>query len=84
MKLFNFHIVSDKNLKKFNEDVERQITDEKYTNNRPSMDPTKAISGDIIKIPYYPLPMATLFDIALYSDTIKIIYNPDSENLRYT
>lgn len=73
MKLFNIHLVKDGDLKKYNSDMERKARDGKFENTRPLEDPTKSLGGDIIVVPYYPLNIGTLYDIAAYSDVLRTI-----------
>ena len=62
--------------KSFNEDFVTKSENEirmSYGNKRPSMDYMRATGGDIVRIPYYPLNRRTLFDLAIYSDILRVV-----------
>ena len=44
-------------------------------NMRSHVDYFKALGGEEVRVPYYPLQFQTLYDVALYSDTLRTIHN---------
>ena len=73
-RIFGVDIGLSKSVDKKMEDLQKQIVDAKFGNYRTIEDPTKTLGGDIVRIPYYPLPMKTIYDVSAYSDTLRVIH----------
>jgi hypothetical protein len=52
-------------------------------NFRSALDATRALGDTTFRIPYFPLPMRTLYDLSEYSDVLKtVIFNVNKEIFR--
>lgn len=60
--------------RKHNEPIEKAETKE-YVPVRGSLDLLMTRGGDGIRIPYYPMPPRTLYDLARYTDIIQAIHH---------
>jgi len=63
-----------KNVDKKMDEIEKKMDDIAY-GNRIKVDPFKMAGSDNVLIPYYPLPMATLFEVAKTSDIVRTIHD---------
>ncbi len=70
---FNFlglNVWTQKSFNGFTQEIEKKLTDSKY-GNRPWSEFYGSYGGDVVRIPYWPLDLKTVYDIAYFSDTLS-------------
>lgn len=72
VRVFGLDIRFGKQIDKEKDMIEKQLIDAKFNSYRTIEDPYKTM-GESDVIPYYPLPIRTLYDVSLYSDTLRNI-----------
>ena len=74
MKIFGWEILKGKTFDKLGIDLNKAYDNTKFANLRTQMDYLKTLGGEEVRIPYYPIHQRTLFDLAVYSDTLRTIH----------
>ncbi len=74
MRIFGYEVLKGKVHDKLGNDLNKAYDNVKAGNLRSQMDYLKMLGGDEVRIPYYPLHERTLFDLAVYSDTLRTIH----------
>jgi len=77
MRIFGFEISKAKMVQKATNTTQPLLTavEQVWASlARPGMDRLEQMGGNGIRIPYYPIPPRTIFDLANYSDTLKTIH----------
>jgi len=70
-------------------DIEKQSNDERitdllYTSYRPTMELIQTLGTEGVRVPWFPLPLKTLYDVAYYSDILRnIIHALKTELFRH-
>ena len=67
------NIWTQKSFNGFTQEIEKKLTDSKY-GNRPWSDFYGTYGGDVVRIPYWPLDLKTIYDIAAFSDTLSTVF----------
>ena len=74
MRIFGYEVLKGKVHDKLGIDLEKAYSDAKFGNLRAQLDHLKMLGGEEVRIPYYPIHERTLFDLAVYSDTLRTIH----------
>ncbi len=74
MRFFGVEINSGKKIDKLNNDIDKAYTDAKFGNMRTRLDYLKSLGSEEVRIPYYPVHVRTLFDLAVYSDVLRTVH----------
>ncbi len=74
VKIFGYEVLKGKTFDKLGTDLNKAYDDTKFSNLRTQMDYLKTLGGEEVRIPYYPIHERTLFDLAVYSDTLRTIH----------
>lgn len=74
MRVFGMDVNFGSKIDKINKEIDDKYQDSKFGDMRTMLDYVKSLGGEEVRVPYYPLHERTLFDIAVYSDTLRTIH----------
>lgn len=71
VKIFGYEILPSKKIN----DLQKQLDTLRYSTTRPGLDIIEKLGAEGVRMPYLPVSLRTIYDIAYYSDIIRNVVN---------